>query len=144
MIQLLYEASQAGVKIKLIIRGICSLVPGVRGYSENIECISIVDRFLEHARVYVFHHGGKELMYLGSADWMTRNLSHRIETAIPIYNASIKKTIHDLLQIQLNDNVKARLIRHKLNNQYKRDGSDLAIRSQTETYYYFKRLQDEL
>ncbi|HQU52366.1 MAG TPA: polyphosphate kinase 1 [Saprospiraceae bacterium] len=144
MIALLYEASQAGVKIKLIIRGICSLVPGVRGYSENIECISIVDRFLEHARVYVFHHGGKELMYLGSADWMTRNLSHRIETAIPVYNPTIKKTIHDLLQIQLNDNVKARLVKHKLNNQYKRDGSDLAIRSQTETYYYFKRLQDEL
>ncbi len=139
MVKKLYEASQAGVKIKLIIRGICCLVPGLKGVSENIEAISIVDRYLEHARVFVFHHAGEERVYLSSADWMVRNLTYRVETAFPIYDEDLKKDILDYIQIQLNDNVKARLLDKNLSNQHKRDNSDIAIRSQLETYYYMKR-----
>lgn len=139
MIKKLYEASQAGVKIKLIVRGICCLVPGVEGLSENIEAISIVDRFLEHSRVFIFHHGGENLTYLSSADWMVRNLTYRVETAFPIYDEDLKQEIHDYIQIQLNDNVKTRVLDRSLSNQYRKNGSDIAIRSQLETYYYIKR-----
>lgn len=139
MIAALYKASNKGVDIKLIIRGICSLVPGIEKISENIEAISIVDRYLEHSRIFYFYHGGKELTYLSSADWMVRNLHHRIETIFPILDPIIKNTIIDLLHIQLNDNVKARVIDVKKNNSYVRDTTDLAIRSQVETYYYLKR-----
>jgi len=140
MIELLYRASQAGVKIQLIIRGICSLVPGLPGISENIEAISIVDRFLEHARVFIFHNNGREEIYFSSADWMVRNLRHRIETAVPVYNPKFQKIIKDILNIQLADNVKARLIDAEQSNRYNKDSSDLPIRSQIETYYYFKRM----
>ncbi len=139
MVQKLYDASSAGVEIKLIVRGICSLVPGVEGLSEHIEAVSIVDRFLEHARVFSFHHGGEDILYLSSADWMVRNLTYRVETAFPIYDPAIKQEIKDYLNIQLSDNVKARLLDHDLSNTYRKDGSDLAIRSQMETYYYVKR-----
>jgi polyphosphate kinase len=139
MIIKLYEASQAGVQIKLIIRGICSLAPGLKGISENIEAFSIVDRYLEHARVFIFHNSGDEKIYLSSADWMERNLSYRVETAFPIYDEKIKKEIRDYINIQLNDNVKARVLDAKLRNPYRRSKSDLAIRSQVETYYYIKR-----
>lgn len=139
MIAKLYEASQAGVKIKLIIRGICCLNAGVPNFSENIEAISIVDRYLEHARIFIFHHGGENLIYLSSADWMTRNLSHRIETAFPIIDPDLKQTIMDLISIQLNDNVKARRLDHQFLNEYKLGIADLPFRSQTETYFYFKR-----
>ena len=91
MIERLYEASRVGVKIDMIIRGICSLIPGRKGFSQNINAISIVDRFLEHARVFIFHHRGDEKTYLSSADWMVRNLSHRIETTFPIYNEKLKQ-----------------------------------------------------
>ncbi len=138
MISHLYDASQAGVKIKLIIRGICSLIPGIKGFSENIEAISIIDRYLEHARVYLFHHGGEQLMYLSSADWMVRNLSYRIEVAFPIYEHTIKQQILDLLDLQWKDNIKARIIDIKQNNQYKNHGDDIGIRSQVESYYYLK------
>jgi polyphosphate kinase len=143
MIAALYKASKKGVEIKLIIRGICSLVPGIAKVSENIEAISIVDRYLEHSRIFYFHHSGDELTYLSSADWMVRNLHHRIETIFPILNQNIKNTIKDLLHIQLNDNVKARIIDVKKNNSYIRDTTDLAIRSQVESYYYFKRKLEE-
>ncbi|GJM35313.1 MAG: polyphosphate kinase [Saprospiraceae bacterium] len=139
MIELLYKASRAGVEIKLIIRGICCLVPGVKGLSENIHAISIVDRFLEHSRIFFFHHGGKEQIYLSSADWMVRNLNYRVETAFPIYHEEIREQIKDFLQIQLADNVKARILDEELSNTYFRNDSDLAIRSQLETYYYLKR-----
>lgn len=139
MIEHLYRASQAGVEIKLNIRGICSIVPGLKGISENIEAFGIVDRFLEHARVFWFHHRGEELIYLSSADWMVRNLSHRVETAFPIYDERIKKEIKDFMNIQLTDNVKARILDQDQHNEYRRDGSDLAIRSQFETYYYIRR-----
>ncbi len=142
MIRRLYDASNAGVKIKLIIRGICSVIPKVKNYSENIQIISIVDRFLEHARIYYFYNGGKEPIYLSSADWMTRNLSHRIEAAFPIYDKDIHKEIKDFLRIQLKDNVKARVIDGKKDSDYKKDNSDLAVRAQLETYYYLKRKSD--
>ena len=139
MINKLYEASQAGVKVQLIIRGICSLIPGKEGMSENITAISIVDRYLEHARVFIFHHSGEERIYMSSADWMVRNLSYRVETAFPIYDASIRNQIKDFITIQLADNVKARIIDAESTNEYNKDGSDLAIRSQLETYFYIKR-----
>ncbi|MFM7092339.1 MAG: polyphosphate kinase 1 [Bacteroidota bacterium] len=144
MITKLYQASQNGVKIKLIVRGICCLVPGLPGLSENIEAISIVDRFLEHARVFVFHQGGKEAVFLSSADWMLRNLSHRIETAIPIYNEDLKREIINYLTIQLNDNVKARIIDINFLNEYRKTESDLSIRSQLEAYYYARRNTEKL
>ncbi|TXB70249.1 polyphosphate kinase 1 [Phaeodactylibacter luteus] len=143
MITKLYEASQAGVKIQLIVRGICSLVPGVPGMSDNIHAISIVDRFLEHARVFIFYHAGEEKIYMSSADWMSRNLSYRVETAFPIYAPHIRSQIKDFMAIQLNDNVKARIIDAASSNRYYKDGSDLAIRSQMETYYYIKRQSEQ-
>lgn len=142
MIRKLYEASQAGVEIKIIVRGICSLVPKEEGWSENIEAISIVDRFLEHARVFIFHNDGEERIYLSSADWMTRNLSYRIETAFPIYDEAIRLQIKELIDIQLQDNVKARVVDAAQTNAYCKDGSDLAFQSQIETYYYFKRREE--
>ncbi len=144
MITKLYQASQSGVKVKLIVRGICCLVPGVPGLSHNIEVISIVDRFLEHARVFVFHQGGKEAVYISSADWMLRNLSHRIEAATPVYNETLKKEIVNYLRIQLNDNVKARIIDINFLNEYRKTESDLSIRSQLEAYYYARRNTENL
>ncbi len=119
MIGLLYRASQAGVKIQLIVRGICCLIPGIEGMSENIEIISIIDRFLEHARVYIFCNGGKEVMYTASADWMTRNLDRRIEVVMPIYDPDIFQEIRQIIDIQLQDNTKARWINPKQDNAYK-------------------------
>lgn len=142
MINMLYKASKAGVQIKLIIRGICSLVPGVEGVSDNILAISIVDRFLEHARVFWFHNDGNDEVYLSSADLMSRNLHRRIETMFPVLDDHLKKVIIDLIKIQLNDNVKSRYIDYKNNNTYRKTGNDIAIRSQVETYYYIKRIKD--
>ncbi|PYZ95306.1 RNA degradosome polyphosphate kinase [Salipaludibacillus keqinensis] len=105
----LYEASRAGVKIDLIVRGICCLRPGIPHVSENISVRSIVDRFLEHSRIFYFHHHGAEKLYLSSADWMTRNMEKRIEILFPVYSAEIKKRIKDVLHITLEDNVKARV-----------------------------------
>ncbi len=139
MIAQLYRASRQGVRIKLIVRGICCLIPGLKNYSENIEAISIVDRYLEHSRIFIFHAAGAEKIYLSSADWMTRNLSYRIETVFPVYEPSIKKTIMDLIEAQLNDNVKSRIIDKDQKNQYVKSSNGLPIQSQLETYYYFKR-----
>ncbi len=139
MIARLYHAAKAGVKIQLIVRGICCLVPGVPGLSENIEVISIVDRFLEHARVFIFHNQGKEQIFLSSADWMERNLSFRIETIFPVYDPDLRSDIRTLIDIQLNDNVKARIIDAQNRNEYRRTGSDIPVRTQLETYFFFKR-----
>ena len=144
MIERLYEADQAGVQVNLIIRGICSLIPDIEGFSENIKAISIVDRFLEHARIFIFHNDGKERIYLSSADWMVRNLSYRIETVFPIYDKDIRKQIRDFIRIQLQDNTKARVIDEFGSNEYLKTKSDLAVRSQLETYYYIKRKTDNL
>jgi len=140
MIKLLYEASQKGVKIRLLIRGMCSLVPGIKGQSENIYVTSILDRFLEHGRIYIFGNGGEENMYIGSADWMTRNLSHRIEVVTPILDPDHFKTIHDVIDIQLADNVKARIIDAKQKNLYVKN-DEPELRSQYATYEYFKNLK---
>jgi polyphosphate kinase len=135
----LYDASQAGVQIKLIVRGICCLVPGLKDLSENIEAFSIVDRFLEHARVFVFHNGGHERFYLGSADWMERNLTYRIETIFPVYDPALQEDIRAVLDLQLKDNVKARIIDPHHQNKYRRVNKDIPVRAQLETYFYFKR-----
>jgi len=137
MINLLYKANNAGVIIKLIVRGICSLVPGIKNQSEHIRVISILDRFLEHGRVYIFGNGGDEKMYIGSADWMTRNLSHRIEVLAPILDEDIHKTLRQLIDIQLSDNVKARLIDAKQQNAYVKNSKE-KVRAQYATYDYFK------
>ena len=139
IIKKLYQASNAGVKIQLIIRGICSLVPGVKKISENIEVISIIDRFLEHSRLMVFCNGGKELYYLTSADWMTRNIDRRIEVGCPIYDKKLQKVIKDMLTIQLADNTKARFINKSQNNSYKLHDAKIKVRSQVELYNYFKK-----
>jgi polyphosphate kinase len=110
IIKKLYDASNAGVKIQLIIRGICCLVPGVPNSSENIEIISIIDRFLEHARLYMFCNGGDEKIYLASADWMSRNLMSRIEVGFPVYAKDNQKIVSDIFDIQWNDQLKARKI----------------------------------
>lgn len=142
MIDLLYYASQQGVKIRMIIRGICSLVPGIPGVSDNIEGISIVDRYLEHARVFIFHNRGDEKIYLSSADWMERNLSHRVETAFPIFDQDIKNEIHRLMLIQWEDNMKARSLKFKHVNEYVKNDGDFPNRSQEESYYFIKRKED--
>lgn len=138
MIEKLYEASQAGVIIQLIIRGICSLRPKVKGLSDNIEAISIVDKYLEHSRSYIFCNGGKERCYISSADWMERNLRRRIEVACPIYDEKTVKRLKQILSFQWKDNVKARIHDQNKNNPYKKraEGEEL-IRSQNETYDYF-------
>jgi polyphosphate kinase len=118
MIEKLYEASRAGVKIDIIVRGICCLVPGVKQQSENIRVISTIDRFLEHARIYVFHNGGAERYYLASADWMTRNLSRRVEVAFPVYDEQLQRELRDIIRMQLDDDVKGRLINADLDNRY--------------------------
>ncbi|KEZ93200.1 MULTISPECIES: polyphosphate kinase 1 [Nonlabens] len=137
MIELFYEASNAGVQIDLIIRGICCLIPGVIGMSENIKVISIVDKYLEHPRVYQFYNDGDVEVYISSADMMGRNLDNRVEIACPIYDESVKKEILDTLDICWNDNVKAREIcSEQLNLYVKQD--DSPIRSQFVTYDYYK------
>lgn len=140
IVRKLYQASAAGVKIKGIIRGMCSLIPGVPGLSENIQVVSIVDKFLEHARVFVFCNNRKELYYISSADWMPRNLDNRIEVAAPIYDPDIQKEIKTMLNIQLKDNVKARIINESQDNTYKTSKNSRPVRSQMELYNYYKKL----
>ena len=118
LIELLYKANNEGVKIRLLIRGICSLVPGIKGQSENIYITSIVDRFLEHARVYMFGMGREEKMYIGSADWMTRNLDHRIEVITPILDKEVFKKIKKGIEFQLKDKVKSRIVDENQTNTY--------------------------
>jgi len=140
MIDRLYKASQAGVKIQIIVRGICCLIPGKKGLSENIEAISIVDKFLEHPRLYIFKNGGKPKYYISSADFMTRNLDTRVEISCPIYDTDIQEELLETFEICWNDNVKARVITEKQNNVYRRNKKD-KLRSQIELYnYYLKKL----
>ncbi|HPT15193.1 MAG TPA: polyphosphate kinase 1 [Bacteroidales bacterium] len=138
IVRKLYEASQSGVKIKLIIRGICVLIPGVPGLSDNIEAISIVDRYLEHSRVFVFCDGGDNKYFISSADWMVRNFDNRIETACPVYDKTLQQELMKMLQIQWSDNSKARYLGEKNTNEYReRETGELKIQSQLETYNYF-------
>lgn len=140
IIKKLYEASQAGVKIRLIVRGICALVPGVPGLSENIEAISIVDKYLEHSRIMIFGNGGEERVFIGSADWMERNLHRRIEVSCPIYDKSIQTELKAILFLQLNDNTKARILNHPDGNVYKKN--DKAPTHAQEAIYQY--LADQL
>ena len=135
----LYEASNSGVKIKLIIRGICCLIPNLKNLSKNIEVISIVDKYLEHPRVYVFENGGDKKVYISSADLMTRNLDNRVEVACPIYQENLKKQILDTIQISLNDNVKSRLINLNKQNEFV-ENKNKKVRSQWDTYDYFYKI----
>lgn len=138
VIRKLYDASNAGVKIELIVRGMCCLVPGQKGFSENIKVRSIVDRYLEHARVLIFENGGQEEIYLGSADLMTRNLDRRVEIFFPILDETIKSEIKDMMDIQLRDNTKAREINEFNDNRYIDDNTGKKHRSQTDIYEYLK------
>jgi polyphosphate kinase len=138
MMDKLYEASQAGVKIKLIIRGICSIKPGVPGLSENIEAISIVDKYLEHSRIFYFYNGGEESMYISSADWMVRNLDRRIEVTAPVYDPEVKQELKQMLDIQLRDNVKARILDDVQDNKYVRN-NQRKVRAQDAYYHYLNR-----
>lgn len=137
MINELYNASENGVEIDLIVRGICCLVPN-RPFSANIKVTRIVDMFLEHSRIWYFYNDGEEELFLTSADWMRRNLNRRIEAAFPILNAEIKRNIIDILNIQLQDNVKACLIDEHLHNNFKRDGNPVKVRAQLAVYEYLK------
>lgn len=143
MINSLYRASECGVEIDLIVRGICCLIPN-RPYSRNIRITRIVDMFLEHSRVWYFYNDGEEEVYLASADWMRRNLNRRIETAFPILDASIRQMIIDILHIQLKDNVKACWIDEKLQNVPKKDDSPVKVRAQMEIFNYLREKKDNL
>ncbi|WP_392565317.1 polyphosphate kinase 1 [Utexia brackfieldae] len=141
LINKLYEASCSGVKIRLIIRGICTLIPNMPGMSDNIYVTSIVDRFLEHARVYMFENMGQQDTYISSADWMPRNINNRIEVGVKILDPQIKKTIRDIFNIQTSDNVKARIIDKELNNNYVQRSNRKKVRSQSAIYDYLKQLE---
>ena len=141
MIQKLYEASQAGVRVELIVRGICCLEAGIPGLSENISIISIIDRFLEHARIYYFSNNGLPKLYLSSADWMTRNLDRRVEVAVPIFDQDVQNQLLKLLELQLQDNTKARLIDISQNNPMKEaQAGETRVRAQTDFYSFLKQL----
>ncbi len=135
----LYEASKAGVKIKLIVRGMLSLIPGIKKLSEKIEAIGIVDRMLEHSRFFIFCDGGNEQTYISSADLMTRNLDHRIEVTCPIFDKTIKCEIRKLFEIQWADNVKARIFDATQSNTFVRQGKNPVNQSQIEVYNWIKK-----
>jgi polyphosphate kinase len=135
MIQKLYEAARAGVSIKLIVRGIFCMLTENKKFRKPIRAVSIVDEYLEHARVWVFHNKGKEKVYISSADWMLRNLEHRVEATCPVWDEEIKQELKDMLHIQLQDNVKARKLGNDLSNEYVRT-TKKKVRSQLETYNY--------
>ena len=138
MIDKLYEASNAGVKIKLIIRGICCLVPGLKNYSENIEAISIVDNYLEHSRVFIFGNNDNPEVFISSADFMTRNIDARVEVTCPIYDEEIKQDLIDTFEIGWKANVKARLHSDKFENLYRKRGEDKVFRAQQEMYKHYQ------
>lgn len=138
MIDKLYDASRAGVKIQLQVRGICSIIPGVKGMSENIEAISIVDKYLEHSRVYIFGNDGEPEVYISSADFMNRNLDGRVEVTCPIYDKTIQKELIDNFDIGWKGNVKARIHSENLDNKYRVRGNKPVFRAQVETYNYYR------
>jgi len=140
MVEELYEASRAGVKIDLIVRSICCVAPGIEGQSENITIRRVVDRYLEHARVFMFYNNGEPEIYMGSADWMNRNLYSRIEVIFPVYDEKLKKQVNDILQLQLNDTKKAVLFRADLSNEKILSVGDRSIPAQEAIYNYVKAL----
>ena len=138
----LYEASRAGVKIQMIVRGICCLIPGVKGMSENIEAISIVDKFLEHTRLFIFCNNEQTKVYISSADWMTRNIENRVEVSCPIYDEDIKTELIETFNISWSDNIKARILSADQKNVYRKSKKP-KVRSQFALYdYYLKKLEN--
>jgi polyphosphate kinase len=135
----LYEAARAGVKIKMVIRGICCMFTENKKFKKKVKAISIIDEYLEHARVMIFHNDGKEKYFISSADWMVRNLDHRIEAACPIYDKNIQKELKDIMEIQLSDNVKARILDNELSNRYVQADGTKKVRSQIRIYNYLLR-----
>lgn len=137
LIQKIYEASQSGVDVTLVIRGICSLKPGIPGLSENINAIRIVGRFLEHSRIFIFGNNGQELYYISSADWMPRNLDHRIEVASPVYDPKLQNELKNLINLLLSDDTKARILNDVQDNKYRKTGPK-PVNSQIELYNLLK------
>ena len=136
MVEALYKASQAGVQIRMIVRGICCLVPGIKGFSENIEVVSVVDRFLEHPRMVIFENGGNRDIFISSSDWMTRNLDNRVEVSCPIYDKDIQQEMIDTFELSWNDNVKSRWVNSSETITYRTNGAT-PLRSQEATYAYY-------
>ncbi len=139
MMDKIYEAAYAGVKIRLIVRGIFGLLTGLNGVKENVEAISIVDKYLEHSRIFLFGNGGDEKLFIASADWMPRNLNRRIEVACPVYNEEIKRELKEMLKIQLRDNTKSRILDNELSNTYNRQQAEGRFRAQEDFYQYIRK-----
>jgi polyphosphate kinase len=134
----LYEAARVGVEIRLIVRGIFCMMPENKKFKKTVTAISILDEYLEHARVFIFHNQGKEKVYISSADWMVRNMDHRVEATCPVLDPAIRKELKEILEIQLSDNVKARWLDNNLQNHYKKNQSK-KVRSQIEIYQYLNQ-----
>ena len=132
----LEDAAKAGVEVKMIIRGICGMFTENKKFKKTVQAVSIIDEYLEHARVMIFHNSGEEKVFISSADWMVRNIDHRVECACPILETKIKNEIIDIIEIQLRDNVKARILDNDLSNQYVNPRNKAKVRSQVETYNY--------
>jgi polyphosphate kinase len=135
----LYRASEAGVKVRIICRGMFSLVPGVPGMSGNIEAVSIVDRYLEHSRFFIFCNGGNPRHFISSADWLPRNFDRRIEVTCPVLDLDLKKELREIFDIAWADNVKARVIRDSFDNSYRETGGPARTRLQDAMYDYLKK-----
>lgn len=140
VIDQLYKAGKAGVEIKMVVRGICCLLPGVEGLSDNIEVLSIVDKYLEHSRIFVFCNDADPLVYISSADWMPRNLERRVEVGVPIFDEKLKQELLDYMDIQFEDNVKARIINQEQDNSERNSTGTRPVRAQVEIYRYLKKL----
>jgi len=143
IINKLAEASRAGVKIKLIVRGMLSLIPNVKKMSDKIDAIGIVDRYLEHSRYFIFCNGGNDQIYISSADLMTRNLDHRIEVTCPVFDKSIKCEIRKIFDIQWEDNVKARIFDINQSNTFVKPGKNAVNQSQIEVYKWLKKSNEK-
>jgi polyphosphate kinase len=139
IIEKVYEAASAGVQLRFVVRGICSAKLGHKKWRKRVTAISIVDEYLEHARIMIFHHGGKEKIFISSADWMLRNLDHRIEAAIPVKDKALGAELKDILNIELQDNVKARILDNDLQNHYVPAAGKKRVRSQIEIYNYLNK-----
>ncbi len=139
MMTKLYKAAKAGVKISLIVRGIFGLKLDQKKYRENIKAVSIVDKYLEHSRIFLFGNNGEEKMYISSADWMPRNLSRRLEVACPVYDPEIRFELKEMLNIQLRDNTKARILDPQLQNKYNKSNLDAIFRAQEDFYNFIKK-----
>jgi polyphosphate kinase len=139
LINQLYAAARAGVEVQMVIRGVCGAYTEQKSFKKPVKAISIIDEFLEHARVFIFHTDGKPRVFISSADWMVRNLDHRVEAACPIYDPMIQKELIDILNIQLAENVKARILDNEQTNAYvKRHEHDPEVRSQAAIYEYLQ------